>query len=1056
MPCNDPNQPCGCSVPLQRREFLKLSGLTALTVLAAAPADGQSGDPDESTIGLVPIDKHLDPAWLASLTVRGERAVYRGKDLAKIGMPVGGICAGQLYLGGDGKLWHWDIFNQHIGTGDEHYAHPPDPDHPIEQGFALRITSGAGSQIRTLDKSGFSDITFTGEYPIGYVNYADPDCPVTVSLEAFSPFIPLNTHDSSLPATVMSYTVRNHTAQKVEVELVGWIQNAVCLHTGSQLAGIRRSEVRSLGGGGDVLVCRAEEIKPAQAPREPIVFADFEGEDWGDWKVEGTAFGTGPAHGGVGDQRLSGFKGNGFANSFAHFDPPQGKLTSPTFKIERPYISFIIGGGNHPGKTCINLVVDEKVVRTSTGRNSDQMFWDNWHVDDLAGKDARIEIVDAESGGWGHIEIDQIQFGDVPVASRPMNRQPDYGTMALAILGPHDDFLFSPTLPAGEAARAMFEDGVLKEMNRVKAVSTTGTTAPMYRGAIGQKMTIEAGREETVSFLLTWCFPNFSHPADANMTAGNYYAKNFADAEAVAQYVADNFDRLARETRLWHDTWYDSTLPYWALDRTFLNTSILATATCRRWRNGRFWCWEGVGCCIGTCTHVWHYAQAVARLFPELERSTREIQDLDTGFDPISGSIGMRGEFERLSATDGQTGTILRIYREHQMSADDDFLNRNWPRIKKAVEFLLRQDPKDEGTIDGRQPNTLDTSYFGPNAMISSLYVASLHAAARMASEVADLEFAAHLTEIAEHGTKRICDTLWNGEYFIQIPDPNHPDAMKTGQGSFIDQVFGQSWAWQVGLGRVLPRDKTLSALAALWKYNFATDVGPYRAKYKPGRWYAMPGEAGLLMCTWPHGGYAQSRGKVNPGFAAYLNECMNGFEYQAAGHMIWEGMLTEGLAITRALHDRYAASKRNPWNEVECGDHYARSMASYGVFLALCGYEHHGPGGYLAFAPRITPDDFRAAFTTAQGWGTFQQKRTNTRQTDVIEVKWGRLRLARLRFEVPQGLNVTRVGVTVAGNAVTCEHGISGQSVEIRFAEDMSVKAGETVEVTIGGNTLK
>jgi len=534
------------------------------------------------------------------------------------------------------------------------------------------------------------------------------------------------------------------------------------------------------------------------------------------------------------------------------------------------------------------------------------------------------------------------------------------------------------------------------------------------------------------------------------MIAGNYYAKRFADAAAVIDHIATNFDRLTRDTRLWHKTWYDSTLPYWFLDRTFVNTSILATSTCDRWRNGRFWCWEGVGCCIGTCTHVWHYAHAVARLFPELERSTREIQDLDTGFDEASGGIGMRGEFDRTPATDGQTGTILRLYREHQMCSDDQFLNRNWPRIKRAIEFVVRQDGNDDGIIEGNQPNTLDTSFFGPNAMIGSLYLACVRAGEEMAREVGDAALADRLHRIFDSGVKRFVDLLWNGEYFIQRPDPNHPDALKTAEGCFIDQVFGQSWAWQVGLGRILPKDKTVAALKSLWTYNFAPDVGPWRAVYKPGRWYAMPGEAGLIMCTWPKGGYAQSRGKVNPGFSAYLNECMNGFEYQVAGHMIWEGMVQEGLAITRALHDRYAASKRNPWNEVECGDHYARSMASYGVFLAACGYEHHGPAGYLAFAPRLSPENFRAAFTAAEGWGTFEQTRRGAEQSDTIQLLHGGLCLRQLKFELLEGMTAAQVTVTVGEKLVPTDHATDQNVLRIRFAQDVLLGPRETLRVSI------
>src|SRR6185369_11236940 len=218
---------------------------------------------------------------------------------------------------------------------------------------------------------------------------------------------------------------------------------------------------------------------------------------------------------------------------------------------------------------------------------------------------------------------------------------------------------------------------------------------------------------------------------------------------------------------------------------------------------------------------------------------------------------------------------------------------------------------------------------------------------------------------------------LFDGEYFINKVDSKHLDAINSGTGCEIDQVMGQSWAFQVGLPRVFPARETLSALRALWRYNFTPDAGPYRDVYKAGRWYAMPGEAGLLMCTFPRSDwdYARAKGKGPDWAAGYFNECMNGFEYQVASHMIAEGMIMEGLAVTRAVHDRYHASRRNPWNEVECGDHYARSMASYGIFLAAAGFEHHGPQGHIGFAPRVTPEDFRAAFTTAEGWGSYSQK---------------------------------------------------------------------------------
>jgi hypothetical protein len=250
----------------------------------------------------------------------------------------------------------------------------------------------------------------------------------------------------------------------------------------------------------------------------------------------------------------------------------------------------------------------------------------------------------------------------------------------------------------------------------------------------------------------------------------------------------------------------------------------------------------------------------------------------------------------------------------------------------------------------------------------------------------------------------------------------------------------------------VLPEKETRAALQSLWRFNFTPDVGPYRDENKPGRWYAMPGEGGLLMCTFPRADwdYDKAKGKGPNWAAGYFNECMNGFEYQVAGHMIWEGLVTEGLAVTRMVHDRYHAARRNPWNEVECGDHYARSMASYGVYLAACGYEYHGPQGHLGFAPRLTPEDFRAAFTTAEGWGTFAQKREGGKQTDTIELKSGRLSLNSLEFAVPDDARPTQVTVAAAGQPLTVTVEVKSGRVRIAFAAPLTLAPGQTVQVEL------
>jgi uncharacterized protein (DUF608 family) len=558
-------------------------------------------------------------------------------------------------------------------------------------------------------------------------------------------------------------------------------------------------------------------------------------------------------------------------------------------------------------------------------------------------------------------------------------------------------------------------------------------------GALTRKLSLAPGQAATVTFVVAWRFPNLRLK-----DGGRFYATRFPSAAEVAQYAAKNFESLSRQTRLWRDTWYDSTLPYWFLDRTMANTSILATSTCHWFNTGRFYAWEGVGCCEGTCTHVWHYAHAVGRLFPQLERDLRRRTDFGRAMDPNSGMINHRGEGAGL-AVDGQAGCILRAYREHQMSVDSAFLKELWPKIKLAMQCLVRMDDG-EGILEGGQHNTLDQAWFGKIAWLSSLYVAAARACEEMAREMGDEAYAAQMRQIVERGGKNIDRELFNGEYYYQIADKDHVKTVGSHNGCEIDQVFGQSWAWQVGLGRILNEANVKKALASLWRYNFTPDVGPYREKNKPGRWYALAGEGGLLMCSWPKGDAA----RVQTGYDFYFNECMTGFEYQVAWHMICEGMVQEGLAIARAIHDRYHASRRNPWNEVECGDHYARAMASYGVFLAACGYEYHGPKGCLAFAPRLTPENFRAAFTTAEGWGTFSQQRDAAGQRDAIELKWGKLRLRSLAFALAEKANPKSVRVTANGAEVACKHRVENGKIVIDLAAEAVIQAGQKIEVAI------
>ncbi len=1001
--------------------------LTCVALLGPVVAIAEEAPKDKH---LVPADKNLSPEYVQRLFQRGERAVYAGAELETIGMPVGGIACGQLYLRGDGTLGLWQIFNKQIfsGYGRDNYR-TYRPDSPVDSGFALVLEMGDKQVVRPLNKD-FGRVEFAGEYPIGLVRYQAQGVPIEVEIEAFSPFIPLNAKDSALPATIFHVTLKNMSSEVQRAGVLGWLENAVCFDSAKAVHAVRHSRIVN-DNGRTMIVHTAEETpkEQVQAPRPKIVLVDFEGDSYGDWTTTGEAFGKGPAHGTLpNQQQVSGFLGKGLVNTFLKGDRPQGTLTSPAFEISRKYLNFLIGGGSQANGTCINLLIDGKAVRTATGKDNEKLEWHFWNVEDLQGKTAKIEIVDRQSGGWGHINVDQIELADEPSEGNlgPFDKLPDYGSLVLALA---DEGL------ASKSTREIFEPvaGWSKLLHATQDV-TYPVTERRSEAIAAKMMKLAPQSTRTFTFVLAWFFPN--HPQD------HEYESRFTDAAKVARYVLDNHDRLAGDTKKWHQTFYeDSTLPRWLLFRLHSTVSTLATGTCQWRRSGRFWAWEGVGCCEGTCTHVWNYAHAPARLFPELERAAREMQDFGEGFDPNSGLVGFRSN--RTYAADGQCGTILKAYREYLCSANDSFLQRNWPRIKKALEFSIKQDGNDDGLIENSQHNTYDINFEGPNTFVGSLYLAALAAGAEMARDMNDEPFAERCEKIFESGLDLTVDRLWNGEYFIQLVDLQKHPKNQYEKGCLSDQLFGQGWAHQLALGYIYPPEQVKQALHSIWKYNWAPDVGPYNEAHPPERWFALPGEPGLFTCTWPKSPYLKEG-------VRYREEVWTGIEYQVAGHMVWENMVTEALAICRGVQDRYQPAKHNPFNEIECGDHYARGMAGWGVYTALAGFEYHGPKGHLGFAPRITPENFRAAFTAAEGWGSFAQTRTADAQREQIDLRWGRLKLKSLAFSVPQDWKTVETTVRMGDGSVNHTSTLRDGRLELELNRELQFSKSNVLEIEI------
>jgi non-lysosomal glucosylceramidase len=249
---------------------------------------------------------------------------------------------------------------------------------------------------------------------------------------------------------------------------------------------------------------------------------------------------------------------------------------------------------------------------------------------------------------------------------------------------------------------------------------------------------------------------------------------------------------------------------------------------------------------------------------------------------------------------------------------------------------------------------------------------------------------------------------LWNGEYFVQeLPAGQRDAKWQYGDGCLADQLLGQWFADQLELGHLYPRDAVRTALQSIWRYNWAPDVGPQTAAHRPERDFAVAGEPGLFVCTWPKGAH---RGAES---VRYRDEVWTGIEYQFAAHLLREGFVTEGLSVVRGVHERSAPGKHNPYNEIECGDHYARALASWSCLLAVAGFAYDAAANTLSFAPRLSPDDFRCAFTAATAFGTIAQRRAGgDGGANVVEqwltVRHGRMQAPVWRLEVPAGMRAT------------------------------------------------
>ncbi|MHB1307585.1 MAG: GH116 family glycosyl hydrolase [Limisphaerales bacterium] len=503
-------------------------------------------------------------------------------------------------------------------------------------------------------------------------------------------------------------------------------------------------------------------------------------------------------------------------------------------------------------------------------------------------------------------------------------------------------------------------------------------------------------------------------------TYAPWYTGRFGGIDDINAHWRGNYDRLRANSIHFRDCFYDTTLPAEVVEAVAANLTILKSPTVLRQADGRLWAWEGCsdnsGCCHGSCTHVWNYAQAIPHLFPALERSLRETefgpsQD-PRGHQTFRAALPIRPvEPDFHAAADGQLGGILKIHREWRISGDLEWLRRLWPQVRQSLDYCAKLwDPERKGWLEEPHHNTYDIEFWGPDGMCTSFYLGALKAAVAMGTALGD-DIAGY-EELLGRGIRRMEAELWNGEYFIQqiewkklkAADPTEMKSMvggyspearallqkegpkyQYGQGCLADGVLGCWLAEVCGLSSPINPDQVLQHLLAVHRHNLKRDLSAHANPQRPS--YACGKEGGLLLCTWPKGG------ELSLPFV-YSNEVWTGIEYQVASHLLLMGRLQEGLEIVRVCRDRYDGRHRNPFNEYECGHWYARAMASYGLLQGLNGARYDAVDQVLHFQPRLK-GDFRGFLATATGYGTVGVKEGKA----FLEVRSGTIPLNELRY---------------------------------------------------------
>ncbi len=533
--------------------------------------------------------------------------------------------------------------------------------------------------------------------------------------------------------------------------------------------------------------------------------------------------------------------------------------------------------------------------------------------------------------------------------------------------------------------------------------------------ALCSTVDLAPGETREIRFTVGWYFPHHLSPKGPDL--GHMYEAWFKDAEDVSRFLVTNYAAHRDATQGFARALAGATLGPELAEAWSAQLTTLVKDT---WwnRNGEFAVWEGLGCCgFQTMDVSYQGSGSIIALFPELQERQLEMS---AAFQRADGRVPhfftpdlsqVDDQFERV---DMNPQFVLMVCRDWLWRGDKDYLTAMWPHVARAIANSALLDGNGDGLPDqDTRRNTYDNwDFFGTPAYIASLWLASLKAGARLADDMGDAAQAAEWRALLRKGAASFDRMLWNGAYYsLWVDGPKRDECCMS------DQLSGEWYTQLMGLGQSLPRERVVAALREIVRQNFTP-------------------EQGLINASYPAGARPRFPTFDNPQAAGNWT----GIEYAFASMLMEFGLVEEGVAVVRAVGDRYARAGRI-WNHVECGDHYYRAMCSWTTLLAATGFKVDSPRGELTVAPVIRVPEARAPWVSATAWGELAQ----TARRLELTCRTGAQSIRRLKVN----LAGPALGARLDGRRVACTVSEENGYRVLEFSSPVTLGAGQSLVVS-------